>query len=156
MSKNAKLAIIIAASAVALGLIIWLIIALLGGGYEKPIKNYIKALENQDVDLFVDSVTPGGDVGALLGGLSESSARSQYTSRLKSMISKYGEDFKITYEITEKQEVTKAETLGLYDGGYKLKIKFLIKGSKKEATVTKNVTVIKSGGKWSLSSAISF
>lgn len=155
MSKNAKLAIIIAIAAVAIGLIIWLIVVLLGGGYEKPIKNYIKGLENQDVEAFVDSLTMGGDMGSLLGGMSESSARSTYTSRLRSMINKYGEGFKISYDIIEKEEITKAETLGLYDGGYKLKIEFNIVGPKNTATVTKNVTVIKSGGKWSLSSAIS-
>ena len=44
LSKGAKLGIIIGCGVVAVGLIIWLIIALVGGGYEKPIKNYIKVL----------------------------------------------------------------------------------------------------------------
>lgn len=155
MSKNAKLAIIIAAAVVAVGLIVWLIIALVGGGYQKPIDNYIKALEDRDVELFTDSMTPGGDLGALVGSFSTSSIKSTYTTRLKSLINKYGEDFKIDYEIVEKEEVPESETLGLYDGCYKLKIEFGVIGSKKEATVTKNVTVAKSGGKWFLGSAIS-
>lgn len=152
MSKNAKLAIIIAACAVAVGLIVWLIIVLLGGGYEKPLKNYVKALEKQDVDLFVESVTPSGSLAAL-GSLTESSARNQYESRLKNMIAKYGDDFKISYEITDKSEMTSSETLGLVDKGYTLKIKFTVSGSKKESTVTKTVKVLKTGGKWCLGSA---
>ena len=151
MSKNAKLAIIIAACAVAVGLIVWLIIVLLGGGYEKPLKNYVKALEKQDVDLFVESVTPSGSLGAL-DTLSESSAKSQYSSRVKNIINKYGEDYKISYEILEKTEMSNTETLGLFEG-YTLKVKFTVAGSKKEGSVTKKVRVIKTGGKWCLGSA---
>ena len=151
MSKNAKLAIIIAAAAVAIGLIVWLIIVLLGGGYEKPLKNYVKALEKQDVDLFVESVTPSGSLGAL-DTLSESSAKSQYSSRVKNIINKYGEDYKISYEILEKTEMSNTQTLGLFEG-YTLKVKFTVSGSKKEGSVTRTVRVIKTGGKWCLGSA---
>lgn len=151
MSKNAKLAIIIAAAAVAIGLIVWLIIVLLGGGYEKPLKNYVKALEKQDVDLFVESVTPSGSLGAL-ETLSESSAKSQYSSRVKNIINKYGEDYKISYEILEKTEMSSTQTLGLFEG-YTLKVKFTVSGSKKEGSVTRTVRVIKTGGKWCLGSA---
>lgn len=151
MSKNAKLAIIIAAAAVAIGLIVWLIIVLLGGGYEKPLKNYVKALEKQDVDLFVESVTPSGSLGAL-ETLSESSAKSQYSSRVKNIINKYGEDYKISYEILEKTELSSTQTLGLFEG-YTLKVKFTVSGSKKEGSVTRTVRVIKTGGKWCLGSA---
>ena len=152
MSKNAKLAIIIGCSAVALGLIIWLLIVLLGGGYEKPLKNYVKALEKQDVDLFVESVTPSGSLGAL-ATLSESGAKSQYSSRVKNIINKYGEDYKISYEILEKTEMSSTETLGLVDKGYTLKVKFTVAGSKKEGSVTKTVKVLKTDGKWCLGSA---
>ncbi len=151
MSKNAKLAIIIAAAAVAIGLIVWLIIVLLGGGYEKPLKNYVKALEKQDVDLFVESVTPSGSLGAL-DTLSESSAKSQYSSRVKNIVNKYGEDYKISYEILEKTEMSSTQTLGLFEG-YTLKVKFTVSGSKKEGSVTRTVRVIKTGGKWCLGSA---
>ncbi len=151
MSKNAKLAIIIAAAAVAIGLIVWLIIVLLGGGYEKPIKNYIKALENKDVDLFVDSVTPSESLGAL-DTLSESSAKSQYSRIVNNLINKYGEDYKISYEILEKNEMSSKKTFGLFEG-YTLKVKFTVAGSKKEGSVTRAVTVIKIDGKWCLGDA---
>lgn len=151
MSKNAKLAIIIAAAAVAIGLIVWLIIVLLGGGYEKPLKNYVKALENKDVDLFVDSVTPSESLGAL-DTLSESSAKSQYSRIVNNLINKYGEDYKISYEILEKTEMSSKKTFGLFEG-YTLKVKFTVSGSKKEGSVTRAVTVIKIDGKWCLGDA---
>lgn len=154
MSKGAKIGIFCAIGAVALGLIIWLIIVLVGGGYKKPIKDYIKGLENQDVETFTDALTPGDSgVGSLMGGLTASTAQSTYKSKLRRMISTYGEDFSIDYDIIEKEEIPSSQTLGLIDDGYKLKVEFTITGSKTEKTVTKNITVIKSGGKWYLSSA---
>jgi len=153
MSKNAKLAIIIAAGVVVVGLIVWLIIALLGGGYEKPVKNYIKALEKQDYDLYCEALTPEGSGLAALA--SSKPSASSFQNKVKNMISKYGEDYKISYTVVEKEKMDSSQTLNLVDGGYKLKLEFTIKGSKKEATVTKNVTVLKSEGKWYLTSAIS-
>ena len=152
MSKGAKTAIICAIGAVAIGLIVWLVIALVGGGYKKPIDNYINSFMKQDADLFVDALTPGGDVGTLLGSTSETSLRRNFTTYLRNMTNTYGETINISYEILEKTELTSAETLGVYEG-YKLKIKFLIKGSKYEKTKTKTIRVIKMGGKWSINSA---
>ena len=147
MSKGAKMGIIIACGAVALGLIIWLIVSLVGGGYEKPIKNYVAGLENQDVDKFVDSITSS------LTGTSASSARNTYTSKLKSMISRYGSDFKISYDIIDKVHLGKESTLGIYDDAYSLTIEFKISGSIKDNVVTKTVTVFKYDGKWFLNSS---
>ncbi len=155
LSKGAKLGIIIGCGVVAVGLIIWLIIALVGGGYEKPIKNYIKGLENQDVSTFTDALTNGTGSTSILGGMSESSAASTYTSRLQSMISKYGEDFKINYKILEKINLGKSGTLGLYDDAYTLRIEFTVTGSKRENVVTKTVNVYKANGKWFMGSSIS-
>lgn len=153
LSKNAKLGIIIAAGVVVVGLLVWLIIALLGGGYEKPVKNYVKALEKQDYDLYCEALTPSGS--GLAGLTASKPSTSSFQSRIKNMISKYGEDYKISYKVVEKERMDKSQTLGLVDDGYKLKLEFTIVGSKKEATVTKNVTVLKSDGNWYLTSAIS-
>ena len=153
LSKNAKLGIIIACCVVAVGLIIWLIIALLGGGYEKPIKNYIKGLENQDVATFTEALTNGTGSTSVLGGMSESSAASTYTSKLRSMISKYGEDFKISYKVVEKVNIGKSGTLGIYDDAYTLRIEFTVTGSKRENVVTKTINVYKANGKWFMTSA---
>ncbi len=153
LSKNAKLGIIIACCAVAVGLIIWLIIALVGGGYEKPIKNYIKGLEKQDVSAYTEAVTNGTGSTAILGGMSESSAASSYKNRLSSMISKYGEDFKISYKVVEKVNIGKSGTLGIYDDAYTLRVEFSISGSKKDNVVTKTINVYKANGKWFMTSA---
>ena len=87
--------------------------------------------------------------------MSESSAASTYTSRLQSMISKYGEDFKINYKILEKINLGKSGTLGLYDDAYTLRIEFTVTGSKRENVVTKTVNVYKANGKWFMGSSIS-
>ena len=60
MGKGAKMAIIIGAAAIAVGLIVWLLIVLLGGGMETPIKDQLKAYENTDYSLFKDSMTAKG------------------------------------------------------------------------------------------------
>jgi hypothetical protein len=155
LSKGAKMGIIIGCGVVAAGLIIWLIISLLGGGYEKPIKNYIKGLENQDVATFTEALTNGSGSTSVLGGMSESSAASTYTSKLRSMISKYGEDFKISYKVLEKINLGKSGTLGLYDDAYTLRVEFTVTGSKRENVVTKTVNVYKANGKWFMGSSIS-
>ena len=154
MSKNAKLGIIIAAAVVGVGLIVLLCFLIFGGGYEKPLKNYIKSLETGDYELFTESLSSS----CLTASLSASSvpSLSSFESRVKNMKSKYGDDFKIDYKIVEKEKVDSSIYLGLIEDGYKLKVEFTISGSKKEANVTKNISVIKTEGKSSLGSAISF
>lgn len=153
MSKGAKTAIICAIGAVAAGLIILLLVILLSSGYKKPINNYIEALEKRDIDLYVDSLTSGGTIEDVVGRYSESELRSKYKYDLRDMISTYGEDFEISYDIIREKELTDEYTLGLCTG-YDLTVKFNIKGTKNERTTTETVRVIKSDGKWSLESPL--
>ena len=149
MSKGAKTAIICAIGAVAIGLIVWLLIVLLGGGMEKPLKNQIKAYENSDYELFKDSMTAGGAFESTSkASVPSESIFNSHVSRLKST---YGDDFKIEYKITEKEKVESASYLGLVDEIQKVKAEFTITGSKKSGTVTKSFRLIKSGGKWCVS-----
>lgn len=154
MSKNAKMGIIIAAAVVGVGLIVLLCFLIFGGGYEKPLKNYIKSLETADYELFTDSLTGKGLTAAISG--SSVPSLSSFESRIANMKSKYGDDFEIDYKIVEKEKVDSSMYLGLIDDGYKLKVEFTISGSKKQSTVTKNISVIKTDGKWCLGSTISF
>ena len=69
------------------------------------------------------------------------------------MISKYGEDFKISYKVVEKVNIGKSGTLGIYDDAYTLRVEFSISGSKKDNVVTKTINVYKANGKWFMTSA---
>lgn len=150
MSKGAKMAIIIGAAAVAVGLLVWLLIALLGGNMESPIKDQIKAFEKGDYALFKDSLTAKG----AFKETSEASVPSESTfvSHRNRLITSYGEDLKIEYTIVEKEKVDTSSYLGLVDEVQKVKCEFTITGSKKSGKVTKTFRCIKAGGKWCLSS----
>jgi len=150
MSKGAKMGIIIAIAAVVVGLLIWLLISLLGGGMESPLKDQLKAYEKGDYSLFKDSMTAGG----AFKETSESSVPAETTFQIhrNNLINTYGEDFKIEYSIVSQEKVDATSYLGLVDEVQKLKCEFVITGSKKSGKVTKTFRVIKAGGKWCLSS----
>ena len=150
MGKGAKMAIIIGAAAIAVGLIVWLLIVLLGGGMETPIKDQLKAYEKTDYSLFKDSMTAKG----AFKEASESSVPSESTfaSHRSRLAATYGDDFKIEYSIIEKEKVDASSYLGLVDEVQKVKCEFVITGSKKTGKVTKTFRCIKAGGKWCLSS----
>ena len=149
MSKGAKMAIIIGAAAVAVGLIIWLLIVLLGGGMESPIKDQLKAYEKGDYSLFQDSLTAGGAFKET--SLSSVPTESTFQNHRRNLVNTYGEDFKIEYSIVSQEKVDAASYLGLVDEVQKLKLELTITGSKKSSKVTKTVRCIKAGGKWCLS-----
>ena len=152
MSKGAKTAIFCAIGAVALGLIIWLIIALVGGGYEKTIKNHLKSYEKADYELFSETLTAGGAFSSISG--SSVPSASSFSNRVTDLKNTYGDDFSISYSIVEKTKVDTTQYLGLVDEVYTVKLEITISGSKKSRTSNKTCRVIKVDGKWCLSGAM--
>ena len=152
MSKGAKTAIICVIGAVVIGLVALLLIILLGGGMEKPLKNHIKAYENCDYELFKDSLTAEGAFKS--ASTSSIPSESTFNNHVKRLRNTYGDDFKIEYKILEKEKVD----LGAYslysdyiDEIQKVKVEFTFSGSKKSGTSTKTFRIIKTDGKWVLS-----
>lgn len=85
----------------------------------------------------------------------------------------YGEDVKITYEITEKEQMKDEDLKDLVDylkesyedaseeeldfsEGYKCTVKFKIEGSKDSETNTKAINIYKISGKWYIDDIILF
>lgn len=150
LSKGAKIGIICAASAIVIGVVVWLLIAIIGGGnMESPIKDQIEAYEDGDYKQFTESMTSGGPYDTISAAYIP--AQTNFEMHRNSLVSTYGEGFKITYKITEDSIPKSTTYMALVDEVHDIKCEFTIEGPKKTATKKKSFRCVKSGGHWCLS-----
>lgn len=143
---------IIGGIAAAVIIILILLFSLLGGGYEKPIKNYFKGMEKSNAEMymkafpeFMDYDYDDDDMEDMMDYLED----------------EYGEKIKISYKIKDKEKIKKDDLEDIqkyieeiYDeevkvkAGYEVKVKATIKGKDGDESNTEEMYVYKIDGKW--------
>lgn len=131
--------------------------SLFGGGYKKPIDNYIKGLEKADWKTFSKSL-PKEQKETIEDNFD---GEEFLEEMLESLEDEYGEKIKITYKITDKSKLSKKkiedfeeEYEDVYDEeikiskAYKIKVKVTIKGKDDKETNKVSFVVGKIKGKW--------
>lgn len=151
--------------AVAAVVAVIVVISLLsGGGYKSVVKDYMKAYEECDADKMMDLTT---DVLAVafeeeLGDLvdAEELLKEGFEEKIEALEDKFGEDIKITYEITDDEEMDDEdldefkEELEELDAdikiskAHKIEIEGTIEGSDDEDDFELKLVVLKENGKW--------
>lgn len=166
MKSDKKLTGIILGSLVGVVAVIVALCLIFGGGYETAIDNYVDAMYYGDVDAFFDS-QPDVLLEKQLDeqGITESKYKEQVESLLevthKTVITTYGEDFDVDYEVTYEKEIEGDDFEELLDElkgegvpkksvskAYKIEVEFTIDGDKKDDTIDREFVVAKIDGDW--------
>ncbi len=170
-TKDKNTIIGISAIVIVLIVIIILLASLLGGGYEKPIKSYIKAVKDTDGDALMESLPP------YMIDMLEENFEDYYDDEydtveeyfedellkdtLDELEDEYGDHIKISYKIKDKEKLSKKKLKNAEDDieayydesvdiskGYELKVEIRIKGSDDDDEDTTRLNVYKIDGKW--------
>ena len=172
LSDKAKKGIILGIAGIAaVAVIVILLIVLLSGGYKKPVDDLVKALETGKGEYYIktlaESERKSREEDFAANSSKFDSLEEFYDDRLsssrKSLADRYGDDFSISYSITDKKEVSDSrlksyasEYLSDFGkkvdvtAGYTLRIEVNWKGSKKDEDGDKSITVLKVDGDWVL------
>jgi len=139
-----------------------LIVALAGGGYKRPIDNMVKGIQRGSWKTF-SKAFPEDMVEAMekawrLGGIDGDEFIEQAVEETEDT---YGKNFKITYKILDKDELSEDDLDDLKDSleifgvdgdkikkAYELEIEMTYKGKKDKDTEEETLIVGKIGGKW--------
>lgn len=155
------IAIIIAIAVIAAAVfgVVKLVGCVTGGGVEAPVKNFVKFINNGDTDAllkaFPESYTKDmedylKDVDAMM---------------LRMMEQEYGDDYKVSYKITDKKKIDKDDLKDIEDeenemlesldidkieikDGYELEVELKVKGSEDEDEDELEISVYKVDGRW--------
>ncbi|MBR1393394.1 MAG: zinc ribbon domain-containing protein [Ruminococcus sp.] len=153
---------------VCLALIIILLVVLLGGGYKKPVKNMIKALETGDGEYMVkvlaeceadakeERYVDDGDYDSL-----EEYYEETLEKKLEKLEDEYGDDISISFSVYEKDELTEKQLKSYksyyksdfdkkvdVSAGYNLLLEMEWEGDDDEEAGLAAVTVLKVDGDW--------
>ena len=168
--KSNKKLIAIVAGVVAV--IVALILVFGGGSYKTPINNYFDAIEKAD-GAKLQKCSPFAVKFEKAAGESADDIKDDYQESAEFLhemyAAQYGDDFKITYKIKDKEALDKDELKELQDEindeieeedidmgkvkitkGYEIEVEVTIKGSDGEDTDDEEFTVVKIDGKWNL------
>lgn len=167
-SHNKMIGMAVVGVVVLLGL--FLLVKLFGlvttPGYERPVKYMVAGMEDGKfrtmMKAFPDYITD--DIEHMMDSFYDGDPDDFMDEMLGSLETMYGKKVKISYDIKDKEKLSKAEIKELeediddmYDedvnikSAYQLKIKMKIKGSKESDENTDSLTVIRIGSKWYLS-----
>ena len=166
MMSDKKFTGIVLGAVVGVVAVIVALCLIFGGGYETAIDNYVDAIYYCEVDAFFDSA-PDFLIDKQIDeqGITKSQYKKQIESLLevthKTVITTYGDDFDVDYEITYEKEITGDDYEKLLDDlkgqgipkksvstAYELEVEFTIDGDKKKDTVDRELTVAKIDGDW--------
>ena len=167
--NNKMIGIIAGAAAALVVLIVVLVLVFSGGGYKKSIDTYIKALTTGDSDL-IEALAPEEywDYMAEKSGSSTKKIISSVADTFDQIIDMaeraYGDNFKITYKIEDKDSLSKGQLNDIRDTvnstydianksvteGYELDLELTFKGKDDERSEDATVYVVKIDGKWYL------
>jgi len=166
--------------AVILSLVIVLVVAIVTGvvyiikvntttvqdKYVVPIKNYILGCEQNRYPRYLAAYTPyyAEMLDKGFAELTQNKNGEMYLNELyKSMLTKYGEDFKITYDIISEIQAPRevldkyaedyikadfAEEGTVFSDGYTVKIRFTVSGVKATKQFEKELQLLELDGKW--------
>ena len=153
-SNNTKNIAIIAGIAAAVVILLVVIFSIFGGGYKKPIDNYFKGMQKGNAETYLKAFPEFMD-------MDKNVDEDYMEDMLDSFEDEYGEKIKISYKITKKEKIKKAdlEDVQKYiekryeedvkvSAGYEIKVKATIKGKDDEDTDTQKMYVYKIDGKW--------
>ena len=166
-NKLKKLLPMIIGGAAAIVLIVVLCVVFLGGGYKKPLDNYMKILNGKGSEATIEACMPKEfweeaedelDVtpGDLYDQLDEN-----YDDLIEELEEEFGDNIKFSYKVTDKDELSKKKLDDLKDTykeiglskkditkAYKLEVELTIKGSDDTDSEDLDVVVFKYKGKW--------
>lgn len=165
-SNNTKLFAIIGGAVAALLVVILLIVAL-GGGYKKPIDNFIKGMEKGNAKTMMKAFP-----AVMKEDLEDYITDERLDDMKESLEDEYGKNIKITYKILDKEKIDKDDLKEVQEdledqypdakkskvkvtAGYKLSVKMTIKGKDDKESDTVTMKVYKIGGKWCILSPMS-
>ncbi len=152
-------------------LIFVFIISSCTGGYKKPVK-YLEQISNGNYKN-IDKMAPKDiwedhlDYYDMTNSERIEAVEEQYEGVLDEQKDKYGDNYKISYDIKEKEKLSNKELSDIRDGlkanynvpkksvkkGYELKVKVVKKGSEDKDTNTQKLMVVKIDGDWYIVSA---
>lgn len=120
--------------------------------YEEPIKNMTEGIQNTNIEKYMSAFPDFIDYKVTQSDLDE---------MMNVYIEKYGQDIKISYEITQKEEITGNKLSEIQDNiktyynhecsvtkGYKLNVSRTVKGIKDQQTTSSIINVYEIDGKW--------
>ena len=152
-SKYKNYIIVGVAGVLVIVLVIVLLCILLGGGYKKPIDNFVKVCEKGDGKAYEAMMITVDDDDD-----DDDTDYDEEAEKIQEKIEKkYGEDVSVSYEIKKKKQIDDDDLddiNDLLDGdkeikdAYTLKVKFKFKGDDESGTETASLVVIKYDGKW--------
>lgn len=139
--------------------------------YEAPIKTYFKALEKGDWDKY-SSIFTHGLINTIERNYDYSNfddGNAYMQNKLKSISKKFGNNFKISYEITDTEKIGEGafnnierdyilnnnEEIDINEA-YKMNVLFNVKGDKNDLSYTQTFTVAKIKSKWYIIKGYSF
>ena len=165
--KFSQLVIAIAAGVVAaVAVVVVLACLIFGGGYTEAIDNYIDLISG-DADA-IEKMIPPAALEYMVDeedfDLDEFKEEYEDTSdeRMEYLEEEYGEDIKISYEITKEKELSEKKLNAIRDGlkenydiqkksvtkGYELDVEMTIEGDDDEDTDEDEIIVVKIDGDW--------
>ncbi len=154
-------------AAVVFTLIIWFAVSaalakLQTPSYEKPVENMFLAIEQGDYEKYINSLPVYmRNTYPNYSDNSDAAVANPMDTVLAGMRSTYGDDLKITYQITDKMQLNEAQLLEMESeaanrygeniniaAAYTLGIEATVKGSKSEDSTTDELTVVLIDSKW--------
>ena len=145
--------------------------AVFGGGYKKPIKDYVKAMNNHDTKKMLSVVLPESKMKELKKEMKDSiidwdafldKMDDSIEEAMEELEDDYGKNVKFSAKILDKEKLKGDELEEIQEEyedefdaeikkAYKLKVKMTIKGKKDEETDKASVYVVKvKGDDWKL------
>lgn len=129
--------------------------------YEKPVKYMIKAMNEENTEYLYQCFPFDAIEGASADDFSI--IRRSFYGVLDEMTDGYGEEYKVSYKILDKEKLSSkriAELQASYDNmgmgdfavgkGYELTVRVTVKGKKGSESQTVSLNSVKINGKWSL------
>ena len=163
--KISKQALMVLGGVVVLVIILIVVLCTaFGSSYKTPIENMIKVMEDGDGDAMRNMLAKSQiDAMENVYSLFDEDGMDKYfddaaESVHDGLVDQYGDNFKISYEIIDKEELDSDELSDIEDSysylsdskvtaGYKLEVKMTIKGDE-EKTDKDEITVVKVDGDW--------
>lgn len=165
--KNSTKYFIIGGIVAVIAIIVTIVLVIVNNAWKRPIDKMIKGLEKGDIDLILEASPK------FIIEMDEESDDYEYNKEQYEKVfikiadaleEEYGDNFKIKYKIVKKEKIKKDDLKQVeklcnkladkddikVTAGYKVKMKWTIKGKEKTDSETNTMYVYKVDGKWSI------